>query len=326
MTAATGLCRNPSCPKNNGEPIERYPGAGEFCPECGERLEPIDNIDDVEETLRSAIFLSKPKAVPPRPPRLVIPAIALGLVLVVAALAAGAMAIGRSKTALRICPSSITQRLATDVVGAYTAANPTDASRFDLTPSGGCDVRFTIAENAAPHESVIAHDAVVVIVNPQSPLTRLTRDQIRGVIAGTITDWSQLHDGAGPIVAMLPEDGTDEAKLAETTLLGGTKAGSHVKRLSSSAAVTRAVAAASGRRTIGIVAFSAAPPAKVLSLDSSTPPSAVSIADHRYPYSVAIAVAHETNNASAVALTQFIRSDAVQSIVVRDGYIAKEGF
>src|SRR5260370_10682580 len=37
-----GICRNPTCPAAaNAKPVERYPGPGEYCPECGELLEPV---------------------------------------------------------------------------------------------------------------------------------------------------------------------------------------------------------------------------------------------------------------------------------------------
>ena len=46
-------------------------------------------------------------------------------------------------------------------------------SRFDFARSGPCDVRFA-ASRAANGAGVLGHDGVVVIVNPQNPLTRLT--------------------------------------------------------------------------------------------------------------------------------------------------------
>ena len=40
MTA--GLCRNEACSlAAEANPVERYPGPGEYCPQCGERLEPL---------------------------------------------------------------------------------------------------------------------------------------------------------------------------------------------------------------------------------------------------------------------------------------------
>jgi DNA-directed RNA polymerase subunit RPC12/RpoP len=40
----TGVCENASCSKAaTGEQIERYPGPGEYCPECGSRLMPVKN-------------------------------------------------------------------------------------------------------------------------------------------------------------------------------------------------------------------------------------------------------------------------------------------
>ena len=37
-----GICHNPVCPSaERATPVDRYPGPGEYCPECGELLQPI---------------------------------------------------------------------------------------------------------------------------------------------------------------------------------------------------------------------------------------------------------------------------------------------
>ena len=38
----TGICRNVACENaRSATPVELYPGPGEYCPQCGERLEPL---------------------------------------------------------------------------------------------------------------------------------------------------------------------------------------------------------------------------------------------------------------------------------------------
>ena len=48
-------------------------------------------------------------------------------------------------------------------------------------------------------ETTVAHDAIAVIVNSNSPLTKVTRKQVEQVFAGDVTDWSAVGGKAGTI-------------------------------------------------------------------------------------------------------------------------------
>lgn len=228
---------------------------------------------------------------------------------------------------LAVCPSTITQRLATDLVQAYAAKSGTPASRFNVAIAGACDVRFSAVASASGADAV-AHDGVVAIVNPQNPLAQLSEEQLRGIVAGRITDWSQVGAPRGPIALLLPDEGTDEARALRAALLHDTPVAASARRPRSSAEIVRTVASASGRDAFGVVAFSAAVPAKVLALQSAPVPSVLSIADHRYPISLAVTVEPQgaRGDPAAAALVRYARSDEAQSIVVRDGLIAKKGY
>lgn len=56
--------------------------------------------------------------------------------------------------------------------------------------------------------TVIAQDAVAVIVHPSNPLSDLTKDQIRGIFAGKVTDWEQLGGLSGKIHVVSREEGS----------------------------------------------------------------------------------------------------------------------
>lgn len=43
-----------------------------------------------------------------------------------------------------------------------------------------------------PCEVIVAYDALAVIVNPQNPVSRLTREQLEGIFRGKITNWKQV--------------------------------------------------------------------------------------------------------------------------------------
>src|ERR1700730_9593270 len=62
-----GICRNPTCPTAaNATPVERYPGPGEYCPECGELLEPVAPPQNEAPASRNEAPPSRNEAPPPR--------------------------------------------------------------------------------------------------------------------------------------------------------------------------------------------------------------------------------------------------------------------
>lgn len=106
-----------------------------------------------------------------------------------------------------VCTTSMTQRLAADIVAAYAAKTGAPTSAFDLVGAHGsqllCDVRF-MALALKKADWTVGHDAIVAVVNPLNPLNRITEEQLRGIFAGTITNWSQLGGSPGPILRSSP--------------------------------------------------------------------------------------------------------------------------
>lgn len=43
-------------------------------------------------------------------------------------------------------------------------------------------------------ETVIAYDALAVVVNPKNPISHLTREQLEAIYRGKVTNWSQVKD------------------------------------------------------------------------------------------------------------------------------------
>lgn len=331
-----GICCNPACPSAAGAlPIERYPGAGEYCPDCGELLEPLAEVAQPFNGLSPQQALERLERVEPPPllqrrrRRSLRPFASASAMIALATMVTGGAlhqaANGQSNgDALRVCRSSISQRLASDVVSAYRAASGWRTRSAELADGRPCDVRFSILwGDDARTAAVVAHDAIVVVVNPQNSLAQLTTQQLRGVLVGEIRDWSELGSGSGPIGVVVPEDGSDEAFIAAKEILNGAPLGSNVQRVASTADVVRTVAGTQGRRFIGIAAFSGAVPAKIVSLAPGSPPSPLSIAEGGYPLAVAVGVeaAGSSPPAEATDLVRYARSGVGQTIVMEDGLV-----
>jgi hypothetical protein len=327
----TGVCRNARCSiAAAAEIIERYPGPGEYCPECGEALDSADSLPPFGSEAAAPPFLALPKGMLFRRSRLFVASLAAVLVVAVAyAFFRPLTILGRPATgAIQVCRSSITDRLAGDVVRAFATKSGTPPSRFEVVSGGACDMRFSAGIARTDRDAVVGHDGIVVVVNPRNPVTELSLVQIRAILTGAVTDWAEVGGTKGTIVSMAPPDGSDEMELLAATLLYDGKLGEAVRRSNSSAAIVRAVSAPSGRDRVGVVAFSAAVPAKVIKIPSIPAPSTLSIADHRYPFSLSVTVRAESARQDPLLadLLRYARSDAAQELVVRDGLIAKAGF
>jgi hypothetical protein len=311
-----GVCTNATCARAiSGEPIERYPGPGQFCPDCGEELRP------------QAAAPTAPPA-PASHPR-------WGLIIAGAVVAAAALTVLAVRgtqwvpaLGVRVCTTTMTERVTNQLLANYSAHHPVWPYHFSITPAGNvaCDVRF-IAGPATASPSLFARDGVVVVVNPQNAVVRLQVDQLRGVFSGRIADWSQLGGRPGPIAAAVPTEGSDEAHEFTAQVMGGVPIGPHVVRAYSSQQIARWVSSPSGARAIGVLPFSVALPAKVLAVGNSPAPSSLSIADGRYLMSVGVLAVSDFRFPSrpAAALLTFANSPEAGDPIIRSALITKNG-
>jgi hypothetical protein len=343
------ICTNvdDGCPKAAaGEALEWYLGPGEYCPACGNALK-----------LESSPTPSpRPMATPPpsldanaepavERPRFLGPALGhmrsgrirlgpvIGAVCAVVAVAAlsgylirkpAAGHAGRP-VAIAVCAPSGIRQLAADLASGYRANG--GSAQLSVRARAGCDVQFSTS--TTPPAAAIARDAIVAIVNPLNPISRISEQQLRGIFSGAIRDWAMLGGPRAPIVAAMPDDTSDEADAIRQSLLSEVGIAREVDRLATSADVTRAVSGADrrSRNAIGIVAFSASVPAKVIRLANLPAPSVLSIATHRYPYTMPIAVqaAGSTTDSAAAAFIDFVHSQKGAAIVARSGFVQNGG-
>jgi hypothetical protein len=316
-----GWCTSALCPRSaTGEPIDRYPGPGEYCPDCGEKLQ------------------SEPPATAPPAPKtagfrlnrtVLFASIAAALCLAALFAAFGVRAV--PAFAVRVCSSTMTERAAREIVRAYSAHASQWPYHYALTPANGqaCDVRFfaAAAGSAPPYAQVIARDGVVVIVNPANPIARLDISQVHDILSGRITDWSQAGGQRGAIIAAVPDDASDEAHVVARTVMQGTALSPNVTRTLNAEKIVRFVASPSGVRAIGIVPFSGALPAKVIALGHAPPPSSLSIGAGRYPMSVHILAASDFRSPSRPAseLLGFTQSGDADELLTRTAFVGKKG-
>ena len=314
-----GLCINERCSgAARVDPVERYSGPGQYCPDCGELLAGVaDNIAPPPRLHDVPVRQSRS-----RRPIVVI----AGTLVVLIALAWSALIGTRFISALgvRVCTSTMTDGVAKELVRIYSA-HGTWPFHYDVTRPGNlaCDVRFSVASNGND-KSLLARDGVVAVVNPQNTIAQLDISQLRDILAGRIVNWSQVGAKPGVIDVAVPDDSSDEAHFIASRVMRGAAIGPHIVRSLRASQIAGLVSSPSGRGWIGVVPFSAALPAKVLALGKS-PPSTLSIADGRYSMSARIMAESDFRHPSppTAGLIAFAHSAAAEDVFARAGETAK---
>ncbi|WP_411889001.1 substrate-binding domain-containing protein [Yoonia sp. SDW83-1] len=70
------------------------------------------------------------------------------------------------------------------------------------------------------NEHIIAVDSLVVITHPDNPVDTLSTDQLRGIYAGEITNWSEVGGNDGPILLIGRSEGSGTRGVFEDRLFG----------------------------------------------------------------------------------------------------------
>jgi phosphate transport system substrate-binding protein len=242
---------------------------------------------------------------------------AIALTVVVGRPAIGALHV-------RVCSTPTTDRVVRVIVDSFTSRHESWPYLYDVTAPGdlACDVRFRTV-SAGNDDAVIARDGMVAIVNPGNPVWRITTDQLRDVLSGRITDWSQLGGPAGPLVVAVPNDRPDAASVVDDRVMRGAHASDRLVRTLGADAIVRVISSPTGRRSIGIVPFSSAVPARALTVDTVAP-SAISIADERYPLTYRVLVDSDFRHPrrAAAALIGFAHSADARPVIARTALVS----
>lgn len=224
-----------------------------------------------------------------------------------------------TETSVRVCSTSMTAAAARELLGAYS--NLPYHYTLAADTAGPCDVRFYATTNT-DSGSLIARDGVVPIVDRDTPVHELNSSQLRDIFTGRITNWSKVGAEAAPLVALIPPDGTDEARVAKAFL--NEDIGPSVRRLPASEIVDF-IASPNGKHAIGLVPFSSAANTKVVAIAGSPPASSSSIAHQRYLLSIGLVADSDYRRptAGASGLIAFARSHDARVVLARADLITK---
>ena len=110
----------------------------------------------------------------------------------------------------------------------------------------GEEVDKAKSSGVTPYETVIAMDGIAVIVNLKNPVKALTKDQIKDIYTGKISDWSQLGGAHAKIVAVTRDTSSGTFEAFEALALNKEKVRADALTTASNQAVAQTVAQTPG--------------------------------------------------------------------------------
>jgi len=92
------------------------------------------------------------------------------------------------------------------------------------------------------HSTLIGMEGVAIVIHPSMPVESMTAGQVRGVLAGEITNWSELNGPEGPIVLFGRNQGSSARATIEEVLLRNTAFARSMRMMESAKLLNKAVA------------------------------------------------------------------------------------
>lgn len=124
----------------------------------------------------------------------------------------------------------LAEKLAHDFTGKYPAVDVViqgggSSVGIKSTSDGTVDIGATSRDLQPPEEGnlekfLLAYDGIAIIVNTQNNISGLTKQQVRDIFSGKITNWSQVGGTNKPIVVSAREEGSGTRAYFDETIMG----------------------------------------------------------------------------------------------------------
>ena len=167
----------------------------------------------------------------------------------------------------------------------------------------------------------VARDGVAIVLHPSNPVSNLSLEEVRGIFAAEITDWSEVGGPAGAITMVSREEVSGTRETFENMVMGEAEIAASAEFFPSNGAVKQKVAATQG--SIGYISLGYVDSSvKAVSVDGVAC-TAESCRDGSYP--VARSLYFVTLGQPTGEVLDFINyclSPQGQDIVEEEGYIS----
>lgn len=198
--------------------------------------------------------------------------------------------------------------------------------------SGTCDIanasraikdselKTAASKKIQPKAHVVAMDGIAVIVNPDNPVTKLSKKQVADIYTGKITNWSQVGGDNEKIVVVSRDSASGTFETFSELALNKQKVVAGALMQASNQAIATTIAKTPG--AIGYVGIGyLSPSVQAVSIDG-VDANTKNVLTGAYPYSRPLYM--YTNGApkgETKAYIDFILSDDGQNIVNEEGFV-----
>ncbi|MDR0970591.1 MAG: phosphate ABC transporter substrate-binding protein [Lentimicrobiaceae bacterium] len=176
-----------------------------------------------------------------------------------------------------------------------------------------------------PVETVIAWDALAVIVNPKNPVSKLTREQLEAIFTGKITNWQQVGGPNQKIVVYSRETSSGTYEFFKESILKNKNYMSSVLSMPATGAIIQSVSQTPGAiGYVGMAYLNKDVKALKISYDGKTyiEPSYANAKNKSYPVLRPLLLYYTKNNEQNVKpFIDYVLSAEGQRTVKEIGYI-----
>ena len=198
-----------------------------------------------------------------------------------------------------------------------------EAIRSGITDIGTCSRELKPDETFRKVE--IARDALAIVVHWSNPMTDLTRDRIRRIFNGQISDWREVGGADGPIRIITREEGSGTREAFMKLVMGGDRIARKALTQESNGAVKELVKHdpyAIGYMSLGLVHGEA----KILAVDGVLPNRDTVLAKKYKLTRPFYFVLNERRAPGTDEFVKFVLSPAGQALLEGQGLVGvKEG-
>lgn len=181
-------------------------------------------------------------------------------------------------------------------------------------------------------ETVVAYDALAVVVNPKNPISNLTREQLEAIYRGKVTNWSQVKDNVtgkrGPnkkIIVYSRETSSGTYEFFKTSVLREKNYMAGVLSMPATGAVIQSVSQTEGAiGYVGMAYVNQHVKAIRMSYDGRNYvyPSMTTGRNHTYPIIRELYYYYTADHAKVVRpFIDYLLSKHGQQIVMKTGYV-----
>jgi len=175
-------------------------------------------------------------------------------------------------------------------------------------------------------QTIIAYDALAIIVNPSNPVSFLTREQLEGIFTGKITNWKQVGGPNLKIIVYSRETSSGTYDFLKEHVMSNKNYTSSALMLPASGALVQSVSQTKGAiGYVGLAYVSRKVKALKVSYNkgkSYVAPSTVNAKNKTYPITRPLYYYYlSTTQIRINPFIKYILSNAGQKVVLTEGYI-----